>query len=209
MKSLYLAALVVVLSLAVVAGAGQFNKKRNIGDAMPTFEGLDAVTNGKPGKLSSGDLKDKDVVVLCVTCNHCPVSNAYEDRILEFAKKYAGKESKVAFVAVMASDPKEIEEDSFEKMVERSKTMGYPFPYAMSPGQKLGRELGAKITPEFFVYDKNRKLVYMGVMDDDMNKPKENYLNPAVDAVLKGEKPKIQETELAGRGCGIMYTKPK
>jgi hypothetical protein len=201
-------ALTAVMLLVSAANAGKFNKVLSIGDAMPGFSGLDAVTSeGKVFKLSSDDFKGKDAILIAITCNACPVANAYEDRIVEFTKRYAGKDSKLAFVAVNcnATDPKEDSEENFQKMVERAKEKAFTFPYAIDPSQKLGRALGARITPEFFVFDKNRKLVYMGVMDDSWTKPTENYLIPAVESVLKGEVPKIQETDIAGRGCGILY----
>jgi peroxiredoxin len=194
--------LLAVLLCAISVQAGEFNKQINIGDAMPTFKGLEAFADGKVTKVSADDFKAKDIIVICVTCNHCPVANGYEERLIEFAGKYAGK---VALLAVNVTDPATIDEDSFEKMVARAKENKYNFPYLSDPSQKLGKDLGAKVTPEFFVFDKNRKLVYMGVMDDKLNKPTENYLNAAVDAVLKGEKPKIQETDRAGRGCNIHY----
>src|SRR5262245_3317725 len=130
-----------VLALAGTAQAGKYNKKVNIGDPMPAFSGLQAVApDGKEIKVSAEDLKDKDVVVLVITCNHCPVAVAYENRIIDFARKYAGKDSKVGVVAVNVSvtDPKADSEDSFEKMVERSKQKGFSFAYAIDPSQKLG-----------------------------------------------------------------------
>src|SRR5262249_52268147 len=134
-----------------------------------------------------------------------------EDRIVQFGKKYSGKDSKVGVVAVNVSvtDPRADSEDSFVKMTERSRARGFPFPYAIDPSQKLGRDLGASITPEFFVFNKDRKLVYTGVLDADLNKPTEDYLAPAVEAALKGQTPRVQETDVAGRGCGIAYAKPK
>jgi thiol-disulfide isomerase/thioredoxin len=210
MKRITTIVAVAALVLAGSAHAGKFNKVINIGDKMPSFSGLEAVSaDGKTIKVSADDFKDKDVVVICVTCNHCPVAQAYEDRLVEFAKKYAGKDSKVGFIAVNCNvtDAKAASDDNFEKMIERSKQKGFTFPYAIDTTQKLGRDLGATITPEFFVFDKDRKLVYMGVMDDSQNKPKVNYLNPAVEAALKGQKPEVQETDIAGRGCSVKYSK--
>jgi peroxiredoxin len=201
-------ALTAAMALVSTAPAGKFNKAINIGDTMPAFSGLEGA-DGK--KYSADDFKNKDVVVICTTCNACPVAVAYEDRIVEFAKKYAGADAKVAFIAVNCNvtDAAADSPNNLAKMKERAKEKGFNFPYVIDVSQKLGRDLGASITPEFFVFDKNRKLVYTGVMDDDMSKPKDNFLNPAVDAALKGEKPTTQETDISGRGCGISYSKPK
>src|SRR5437660_9940692 len=97
----YATALLVVAGLVAFASpaeaAGKFNKRRSIGDSAPDFAALPG-TDGKDHALA--DYKDKDVVVVVVTCNHCPVAVAYEDRIIAFAKKYAGPDAKVALVAI-------------------------------------------------------------------------------------------------------------
>jgi peroxiredoxin len=195
------AALLAVAALACAAVAGEFNKKLNIGDAAPSFANLEGV-DGKTYALDS--FKDKDVLVLCITCNHCPVAVAYEDRIISFVKKHAGPDSKVGFVAINVNN---LEEDKLPKMKERAKAKGFTFPYLYDPSQKIGRALGASVTPEFFVFDKERKLVYMGAMDDSQSSPKVNYLEPAVEAALKGELPKVKETR--ARGCSVKYETSK
>jgi peroxiredoxin len=175
-----------------------------IGDAAPTFSDLQCATSGKSVSLDS--YKGKDVVVVCITCNHCPVAIAYEDRLVNFAKAYAGKDKKVGFVAINVNN---MEEDKLPKMKERAKDKGFTFAYAYDPSQKIARELGAKVTPEFFVFDKDRKLVYHGAMDDNMKAEKvtKHYLADAVEATLKGETPKVQTS--APKGCGIAYEKTK
>ncbi len=188
---------VAVLAVAAVLGslapAGQFNKKLSPGDAAPIWEGLPG-TDGK--KHSLADLKDKKVVVLLFTCNSCPVAVAYEDRILSLAKKYAG--NSVTFVAVNVNT---IPEDRLDKMREKN----FPFPYLYDETQKIARDYGANYTPEFFVLDANRKVAYLGALDDK-NKAADatvHYLDAAIGAVLKGEKPSPAETR--ARGCMIRY----
>jgi peroxiredoxin len=192
------------LGLVVAAGlmlsasqAGEFNKKVSIGDPAPVFTALPGVDD-KAKSLS--DYKDKDVLVLCVTCNHCPVAIAYEDRLIEFAKKHGGPNGKVAFVAINVNN---LDQDKLPKMKERAKEKGFNFDYLYDSSQKVGRDLGASVTPEFFVYNKDRKLVYMGAMDDNQNSPKANHVEEAVTAALKGEMPKVKETR--PRGCGVKY----
>lgn len=194
-----IAALAVGLMMVGGAQAGKYNKKLNIGDNAPAFSGLKA-TDGKEYSLDS--FKDKDVVVVCVTCNHCPVAVAYEDRIIEFNKKHAGPNSKVGFIAINVNNN---DQDKLDKMVLRAKEKGFNFTYAYDPSQKIGRDLGASVTPEFFVFDKGRNLVYMGAMDDSSNpgSAKTNYLEQAVEATLKGDKPSTAETR--ARGCGVQY----
>ena len=192
-------ALLVALAMAFVtpARAGEFNKKINIGDAAPTFKDLEG-TDGKKHSLS--DFK-KDVVVLVFISNSCTFATAYEDRIIAFAKKYGAK------VDVVALNVSTIPEDRLDKMTAHAKEKGFNFAYLYDPSQKIGRALGATVTPEFFVLNKDRKVVYMGAMDDThvVAKVTKKYLEQAVEAALKGEKPATAET--AARGCSIEYEK--
>lgn len=174
-----------------------------IGTAAPKFSGLECAT--MPGKsFSLADLKDKDVVVFCVTCNHCPVAKAYEDRLIEFSKKFGGNDSKVALVAFSVNTG---EADSLPKMKDRAKEKGFNFHYLYDGSQKIAKDLGATRTPEFFVFNKDRRLVYTGAMDDNMRAEKvtKHYLEDAVKAALKGETPKTETTPAVG--CGIMFEK--
>jgi peroxiredoxin len=175
-----------------------------IGSPAPAFAGLET-TDGK--SVSLNDFKDKDVLVVAITCNHCPVAVAYQDRLVEFAKKYAGPDSKVAVVAINVNN---MAEDKLDKMKERAKQQGFNFPYAYDPSQQIARDLGAARTPEFFVFNKERKLVYTGALDDNAmhaDKVTKHYLADAVDAALKGETPKVQSS--AAVGCGIIFDKKK
>jgi peroxiredoxin len=196
---------VLTLALAAVftaeAPAGQFNKKLNLGDSAPAFAGLAGV-DGKAHGLA--DYRNREVLVLCVTCNHCPVALDYEDRMASFAKKYAGPGGRVAFVAVNVNN---LEADRLPQMKARAKEKSLPYDYLYDPSQRLARDLGASITPEFFVYNKQRKLVYTGAMDDRQQNPRVNYLEQAVEAVLKGEMPKTKETR--PRGCSVQYEKAR
>ncbi|HEY1377902.1 MAG TPA: thioredoxin family protein [Gemmataceae bacterium] len=190
------------LAAAAVAVSAQAAPLK-IGSPAPKFSGLESA-DGK--SVSLADFKDKDVVVVCITCNHCPVAIAYQDRIIDFARKHAGPDSKVAFVAINVNNG---EEDRLPKMKERAKEKGFTFPYAYDPSQKIARELGASRTPEFFVFNKERKLVYTGALDDSMKDEKvtKHYLADAVEAALKGETPK-QETSTPV-GCGIQYERKR
>ncbi len=197
----FASAALVVAGLALTpALAGEFNKKLSIGDTAPTWSNLP----GADGKTHSlADLKNKDVVVVVVTCNHCPVAIDYEDRIIAFTKKHAsGPDSKVAVVAICVNN---LEADLLPEMKKRAKEKGFNFPYLRDDSQAVGRAFGATVTPEFFVLNKDRKVVYMGAMDDDQNNPKVSYLESAVEAALKGTMPEKKETR--ARGCSVKYDK--
>lgn len=195
-------AVAAVAALALVASveAG----KLKIGDAAPKFSGLECA-EGKSCSLD--DMKSKDVIVICMTCNHCPYAKGVEDRLIEFNKKHCGKDSKVGFVAINVNNG---DDDKLDKMKERAKAKSFNFPYAYDPSQKIARDLGAEKTPEFFVFNKERRLVYTGAMDDGNMKGEKvtkKYLEDAVVSALKGETPKLQETKATG--CGIQFDAKK
>jgi peroxiredoxin len=189
------------LGLTMPACAGEYNTKINIGDPVPKFSDL----QGADGKTYSlDDFKKKDILVIAITCNHCPVANAYEDRLIAFTKTFAGADAKVGVIAISVS---KLEADDLEHMKERATDKGYNFPYVIDPTQNIGRELGATATPQFFVFDKDRKLAYMGALDDSLRvkEVKTHYLADAVQAMLKGAKVETAETKPVG--CGISYKK--
>jgi peroxiredoxin len=186
-----------LLALAITAQAGEFNRILKIGDPGPTWSNLPGVDD-KTHSLA--DLKDKEVVVVVVTCNHCPIAQAYEDRIVAFAKKSTAPRSKVALVAICVS---KMDEDLLPRMKERARAKGFSFPYIRDDSQAVGRAYGASATPEFFVLNKERKIVYMGAMDDNTDEPRVNFLEQAVVAVLDGKTPPKPETKPFG--CAIQY----
>lgn len=192
-----------VLFSCGAALGGEYNSVLNIGDKAPAWVDLPGV-DGK--KHSLADLKDKEVVVVVFTCNSCPFAVDYEDRIIAFAKKYAGSDAKTAVVAINVN---KVPDDSFEKMQQRAKTKGFPYPYLYDESQKIARDFGANFTPEFFVLNKERRVVYMGGMDDnsDPQAVKENFLNAAVEATLSGKKP--EKTETLARGCRVRYVRTR
>ena len=188
-----------VLAALVFPPAGEFNKVLSVGDAAPVWSDLDG-TDGKKHALA--DLKDKDVVVVVFTCNSCPVAASYEERIVAFAKKHA--DSKVAVVAINVNTGKD---DQLPEMTKRAAKKKFPFPYLYDPTQEIARKYGANYTPEFFVLDKDRKVAYLGAMDDKSPPADAGtvFLEEAVAAALAGKKPATGET--LARGCRIKFKK--
>ncbi len=189
MHRLILLALVPVVALA---GPGKFNKTLAPGDAAPAWDKLSG-TDGKAHALA--DLKDSPVVVVVFTCNTCPVAVAYEDRLIDFAKA----NPKVTVVAIDSNTGKD---DTLEEMTKRAKKKEFPFVYLADPDGDLARKYGAAYTPEFFVLDKDRKVIYTGAMDDKAppGEPKLKHLEAAVTAALDGKNPETTETSAAA-GC--------
>jgi peroxiredoxin len=192
--------LAVFLVLGVAAVAGTYNPALSVGDAAPAWTDLIGV-DGK--KHSMSDLADKPVLVVVFTCLSCPAAEDYEDKIIAFARKHADK------VGVVAINVNTIKEDRLDKMIERAKAKELPYPFLYDATQKIAKLYGAQYTPEFFVLDKDRKVVYMGALDD-RDPPavsKVQFLEDGVAAALAGKKAAVGET--LGRGCRIRYLRKR
>jgi peroxiredoxin len=168
-------------------------------DRAPSFElpGVD----GAEHTLES--YADAAALVLVQSCNHCPYVQAWEGRMKAIQADYAGRG--VVLVAINSNDPERYPEDSFEEMGARAKREDFNFDYLWDEDQSLVRALGAERTPEVFVFDGERKLVYHGAIDDsrDETTVKEQYLRDALDAVLAGREPPVAETPPSG--CSVKW----
>lgn len=161
-------------------------------------------TDGKFYSLES--LKKGKGFIVIFTCNHCPFSQAYEQRIIALHKKYAPKGMPV--VAINPNDSVREPEDSYENMKKRAKKYKYPFVYLVDETQAIAKAYGAMRTPHVFVLDANRNVIYIGAIDDNFEDPKlvkEKYLENALDAFLNG-KP-ITNPLTKAIGCGIKWKK--
>ncbi len=183
--------------------AGEFNPDINIGDKAPDWSALPGVDDKS---YSLSDFKAKDVLVVFFTCNTCPYAVEYEDRILALVKHYGGAESKVGFVAINVN---QVEGDLPPAMKARAKQKSFTFPYLFDESQKIAKDFGAGYTPEFFVLNKERRVTYMGALDDNSNaeKVQHRYLADAIEAVLAGKEPAKKETPPVG--CRIRVDKKK
>jgi peroxiredoxin len=191
----------IVLPSVDPAGAGEYNPELSIGDAGPAWKALPGV-DGK--SLSSDDLKEARVVVLVFTCNGCPYAVDYEQRLVDFAKRF--EKQSVRLVAVNCNTGPG---DSLKAMAARAKERGFPFPYLKDETGSLGKACGALRTPEFVVLDADRKVVYLGAMDDDAegNAVTKRFLDDAVRAVLAGTTPPVAETPPVG--CLVKYSRER
>jgi peroxiredoxin len=191
------------LVLLTSAEAGKYNPTRSIGDQAPAWTALPGA-DGKSHSLD--DLKAKPIVVVVFTCNSCPYAVDYEERLVALAKKHAGPEGQVAIVAINVN---KVAEDSLPEMKKRAEARGFTFPYVFDESQQIARDFGATFTPEFYVLDQNRKIAYMGALDDqsDAAKVTVNYVEQAIEALLKGEKPATTET--VARGCLVRYARTR
>lgn len=168
---------------------------------MPDWNNLPCV-DGKT--YSASDFKNKKILVVVFSCNHCPYVQAYEDRMIAFQQEYGQRN--VQLVAINSNETKNYPEDTFDEMVVRAKKKNFNFPYLRDEQQVVAEAFGATHTPQFFVFDEQRKLRYTGKMDDNYQNPtavKERYLHDAVEALLAGNPVKIPETYSIG--CTIKW----
>jgi peroxiredoxin len=171
-----------------------------IGQAAPDFNlpGVD----GK--KYSLASFKDAKFLVVVFSCNHCPYVVGSEDRMIQFAKDYAGRGVKM--VAINSNETVEHPTDSFDHMVIRAKEKKFPFPYLRDESQEVALAYGALRTPHFYVFDAQRNLRYTGRMDDNPKMAmlaKTHELRDAVDAILAGKKPPAEQTNPIG--CNVKW----
>jgi peroxiredoxin len=146
---------------------------------------------------------DAAVLVLVQSCNHCPYVLAWEGRINDLQRTYADRG--VRIVAVSSNDAEAYPADSFEAMKEHARDAGYVFDYLYDESQEVARALGSERTPEAFVYDADRRLVYHGAVDDNRDETAvtTHYLRDAIEAALAGETPAITDTPPVG--CTVKW----
>ncbi|MBI2598300.1 MAG: thioredoxin family protein [Candidatus Diapherotrites archaeon] len=171
-----------------------------IGSNLPFFD-LPSV-DGR--NYSPKSFEGKNVLAIIFTCNHCPYAQAYQERIKAIQKKFSASGAQV--VAINSNDAVNYPDDSFPKMVERAKEKRFNFPYLRDESQEVARVFGAQVTPDCFVFDKNRKLVYRGRVDDNWQNEKavtSKDLENAIAAAIEEKKVSVQEASAIG--CSIKW----
>ncbi|MCA9098597.1 MAG: redoxin domain-containing protein, partial [Planctomycetaceae bacterium] len=134
----------------------KFNRVLKLGAEAPAWEGL-VETGGS--KLGLENFKEQRAVVLFFTRNHCPMTGKYAQRIRELSREFSGQG--VVFVGVNGSHKPGEDLQSMQKTRER---LGWKFPYLKDPSGGLASKYGATVTPQFFLLDGFRRVVYMGAL---------------------------------------------
>ena len=192
--------LMCLCALLFFAGA---SARYELGDIVDDFK-LKNV-DGKMVGLS--DFKDAKGIILIFDCNTCPVSKAYNSRIIALNERYKGKGFPV--ITVNTNDPGMSPGDSFEEMVKRAENKNYDFPYLVDESQSIGKRFGATNTPHSFVLKREGaqfRIVYIGAIDNsarDESKADRKYVEEAVEATIGGTQ--IVDPKTKAIGCGIKY----
>ncbi|HHS84035.1 MAG TPA: thioredoxin family protein, partial [Gammaproteobacteria bacterium] len=175
---------------------------QELGTPAPDFNLLEPLTGER---RSLADFRDAPALLVVFMCNHCPYVIHIRDALAKFAREYQPRG--LAMVGINANDVDNYPADSPEKMVEEIKTAGYTFPYLYDEDQSVAKAYHAACTPDFFLYDADRKLFYRGQFDD--SRPRNDLpvtgrdLAAAVEAVLAG-KPAPAE-QIPSLGCNIKW----
>jgi len=196
-----------LLTLPGTTLAGEYNMVMDIGDTMPAFSNLPTTDDGT---LSSGDL-DESVVVLVSLANHCPWVKGMDAGLVQLVDQFKGQDVRIVGLAVNHR-----EDDRLPAMKKHAAKNGYNFTYMFDESQELGRKLGATRTPEYFVFNADRKLVYMGLLTNSParktrsgeisfinGEPVDFYVADAITATLKGEM--VDPAETRAHGCSVEY----
>lgn len=172
-----------------------------LGTAAPNFRLPD--TDGKQESLSN--FSGAPVLLVAFICNHCPFVKHIQAAFAQLVREYQAKG--VAVVGINSNDVVNHPDDNPAKMVEEKKAAGYTFPYLYDESQKVAQAYRAACTPDFFLFDKDRRLVYWGQMDASRpgnGKPNDGAdLRAALDAVLAGKKP--SSDQMPSVGCNIKW----
>ena len=164
-----------------------------LGTEAPVFNLPDA--QGKTVSIS--DFEDAPALLVVFMCNHCPYVKHIRESFVELVKEYQAKG--VAVVGINANDVEAYPDDSPEHMARDAETYGYTFPYLYDQTQDVARAYRAACTPDFFLFDKGRRLVYRGQMDSS---------RPGNDKALTGEDLRASLNAALAGGAGSPQQKP-
>ncbi len=158
------------------------------------------------GKMFSlDDWPDAKGYLVVFMCNHCPYVKHIRSELAKVGREY--QEKGIAMFGINANDFEQYPDDSPARMAEEAETYGYTFPYLVDETQEVAKAYKAACTPDFYLFDADRKLVYRGQFDD--SRPSNDRpvtgkdLRPALDAVLAGKKP--SEDQRPSIGCNIKW----
>ena len=179
-------------------------ESQNVALGIPAYDfSLDGA-DGKTYELD--DFSDANVLVIVFMCNHCPYVQAVWDKLVMLQEKH--QDHGVQFVGINpnTAHPDYRRNENLEQMSEYAEEYGMNFPYLDDVDQEIAREYDAQCTPDIFVYDANRKLVYHGRVDDARASDREashHDLDDALDALVRGKK--LNSKQFPSMGCSIKW----
>jgi peroxiredoxin len=173
-----------------------------LGTRAPDFTLTDAVSGET---ISLSEYSDKKGMLVMFICNHCPYVRHVRDELARLGRDYADGE--LGIVAISSNDVDAYPTDSPEAMKAEAEMFGYSFPYLFDEDQSIAAAYTAMCTPDFFLFDSDRELVYRGRLDEsrpDSGIPVTGKdLRAAIDAVLAGRQPSSEQWP--SMGCSIKW----
>lgn len=199
-----LAALLLTVAMpSISAIAADLPDGVKVGDVAPDFSLLNV--DGKQLVLHEQTTVKGLVVVF--TCNHCPYSVRYEDRINALDAKY--REMGYAVIAINPNDTVAVPEDSYAKMIDRAREKKFTFPYLIDASQNIAKAYGARRTPHVYILSRqknNFRVEYIGAIDDAAEGTiGEKFVENAIDQLIAGKAPQTTFTKAVG--CTIKWKK--
>jgi peroxiredoxin len=173
-----------------------------VGTHAPDFKLLNTVSGDK---LSFHQIHSDQGTVVMFICNHCPFVKHVFSGIVELANNYQSKG--FGFVAISSNDVENYPDDSPELMAKVAQEESFSFPYLYDETQQVARAYDAACTPDFYIFDKNQKLVYRGQLDD--SRPENGIpvtgkdIRSALDSILNHTE--ISATQKPSIGCNIKW----
>jgi peroxiredoxin len=173
-----------------------------LGTVAPDFKLPDVVSGNS---IALADFAGKCGLLVMFICRHCPFVKHVQKELARIGRDYA--QQSLGIVAISSNDPEAFPEDAPESLREMAVELGFTFPYCFDETQNVARAYDAVCTPDFFLFDKNRRLAYRGQLDD--SRPGSNIpvtgkdLRGAIDAVLQGRP--VSGAQKPSIGCSIKW----
>jgi peroxiredoxin len=173
-----------------------------LGTQAPDFR-LPDVVSGQI--ISLEKFAAKSGLLVMFICQHCPYVKHVQSEIARIGRDYQSRD--IAIVAISSNDSEQYPDDAPESLKSMAQELGFTFPFCYDESQAVAKAYGASCTPDFFLFDRDHKLVYRGQLDD--SRPKNNLpvtghdLRAALDALLAGQP--VSETQRASLGCNIKW----
>lgn len=173
-----------------------------LGTAAPDFRSPDVVSGRT---ITLADFRDKTALLVMFICRHCPFVKHVQSELARIGRDYASKS--LGIVAISSNDAEGYPDDAPDSLREMASELGFNFPYCFDETQDVARAYDAACTPDFFLFDKSRRLVYRGQLDD--SRPGNNVpvtgkdLRSAIDAVLEARP--VSQQQKPSIGCNIKW----
>lgn len=196
---------ILISAFLLIGGISADDAGLKVGDSAIDF----SLKNVDGNMVSLGSNASAKGYILVFTCNTCPYSKMYEDRIIALHDKYASKGYPV--LAIQPNDAQKSSGDSYPNMQKRAKEKGFPFAYVIDETQETTKAYGATNTPHVYVLNKESgsfKVAYIGAIDNnsrDAKKASRRYVEETIDVLMAGGT--LDTTETKAIGCTIKWAK--